>query len=61
MVYVSYWTLDVQGSKQIDMISLEDKGEVTALLAISLGERFFHLTSSMPSRHQLAAQQKAQF
>ena len=36
MVPVSDWTLEVQGSKQIDMIGLDDKREVTALLAVSM-------------------------
>ena len=36
MVPVSCWTLEVQGSKQIDMVGLDDKREVTALLAVSL-------------------------
>ena len=36
MVPVSDWTLEVQGSKQIDMIGLEDKREITVLPAISL-------------------------
>ena len=36
MVPVSDWTLEVQGSKQIDTIGLEDKREITVLLAISL-------------------------
>ena len=36
MVPVSDWTLEVQGSKQIDTIGLENKREITVLLAISL-------------------------
>ena len=36
MVPVSDWNLEVQGSKQIDMIGLQDKREITVLLAISL-------------------------
>ncbi len=36
MVPLSDWTLEVQGSKQIDTIGLEDKREITILLAISL-------------------------
>ena len=36
MVPVSDWTLEVQVSKQIDMIGLADKREVTALLAFSM-------------------------
>ena len=32
MVPVSDWTLEVQGSKEIDMIGLDDKREVTALI-----------------------------
>lgn len=36
MVPVSCWTLEVQGSKQIDMVGLDDKRELTALLAVSL-------------------------
>lgn len=36
MVPVSDWTLEVQGTKQIDMIASDDKREVTVLLAVSL-------------------------
>ena len=36
MVPVSNWTLEVSGSRQIDMVGLDDKREVTALLAVSL-------------------------
>lgn len=36
MVPVSYWTLEVHGSKQIDMVGLDDEREVTALLTVSL-------------------------
>ena len=36
MVPVSDWTMEVHGTKQIDMIGLDDKREVTTLLAVSL-------------------------
>jgi len=36
MVPVSDWTLEVSGTKQIDMVGLDDKREVTVLLAVSL-------------------------
>ena len=35
MVRVSEWTMEIQGSKQIDVVGLDDKREVTTLLAIS--------------------------
>ena len=36
MIPVSDWNLELQGSKQIDIIALDDKREVTTLLAVSL-------------------------
>ena len=36
MVPVSEWTLEIQGTKQIDVVGLDDKREVTVLLAVSL-------------------------
>ena len=36
MIPVSNWTMAVQGTRQIDMIGLDDKKDATALLAVSL-------------------------
>ena len=36
MIPVSDWTLEVEGTKQVDMIGRDDKREITLLLAISL-------------------------
>ena len=36
IVTASEWTIEIQGTKQIDVVGLDDKQEVTTLLAISL-------------------------
>ena len=36
IIPVSDWTLEVQGSKQVDLVALDDKREITVLLVITL-------------------------
>ena len=36
IIPVSDWTLEVQGSKQVDLVALDDKREITGLLPITL-------------------------
>ena len=36
IVPISNWTMEIQGTKQIDMIGFDDKRELTVLLAVSL-------------------------
>ena len=35
-IHVNEWSLEVKGSKQVDIVELDDKREITELLAVSL-------------------------
>ena len=39
MIPINEWSLEVKGSKQVDIVALDDNREITVLLVVSLSER----------------------